>query len=80
MKNTSERQNRDQFEAFMKMLYELSLAELKDTQFIVVDKELCPPPGEYSRSFFSREMRPNERESDPNENLYPPLIPYYRDK
>jgi len=80
MKNTSERQNRDQFEAFMKMLYELSLAELKDTQFIVVDKELCPPPGEYSRSFFSREMRPNERESDPKENLYPPLIPYYRDK
>jgi uncharacterized protein with PIN domain len=80
MKNTSERQNREQFEAFMKMLYELSLDELKDTQFIVVDKELCRPPGEYSRSFFSREMRPNERKKDPTENLYPPLIPYYQDK
>ena len=80
MKNTSERQNREQFEAFMMMLYELSLNELRDTQFIVVDKELYPPPSEYSRSFFFREMHPNDREKDPVENQHPPLIPYYQDK
>ena len=80
MKNTSERINRAQFEGFMKMLYELSLEELKDTQFIVIDKELCPAPAEYSRSFSSREMCPNERDKNPNENPNPPLIPYYKDK
>jgi len=80
MKNTSERQNREQFEGFMKMLYELSLTELKDTQFIVVDKELFAPPGEYARSFSSRQMRPNERGKDPRENPNPPLIPYHQDK
>lgn len=80
MKNTSERQNREQFEGFMKMLYELSLTELKDTQFIVVDKELFAPPSGYSRSFSSRQMRPNERGKDPKENPHPPLIPYHQDK
>ena len=80
MKNTSERQNREQFESFMKMLYELSITELKDTQFIVVDKELFAPPGDYPRSFSSRLMRPNERGKNPKDNPNPPLIPYYQDK
>ena len=80
MKNTSERQNREQFEGFLKMLYELSLTELKYAQFIVVDKELLAPPEGYSRSFSARQMRPNERGKDPRENPHPPLIPYHQDK
>ncbi|MGE3801844.1 MAG: AAA family ATPase [Candidatus Kapaibacterium sp.] len=80
MKNTSERQNRDQFEGFLTMLYDLSQTELVNTQFVVVDKELFEPPSEYSRSFASRLMRPNERGKDPKKNPNPPLIPYYQDK
>lgn len=80
MKNTSERQNQEQFEGFMKMLYELSITELKDTQFVVVDKEFFAPPPDYSRSLSSRLMRPNERGKDPKANKNPPLIPYYQDK
>ncbi len=80
MKNTSERQNRDQFEGFIKMLYELSQTELRDTQFVVVDKELFAPPSQYSRSFCSRLMRPNERGQDWKKNPHPPLIPYHQDK
>ena len=40
MKNISERENRDQFAAFHKMLLELSVKELANTQIFVVDKEL----------------------------------------
>jgi energy-coupling factor transporter ATP-binding protein EcfA2 len=80
MKNTSERQNREQFEGFMKMLYELSCTELKDTQFVLLDKEFFAPPSEYARSFSSRKMQPNERGMNPNGNPYPPLIPYHQDK
>lgn len=80
MKNTSERQNREQFEGFIDMLYMLSESELKETQFIVVDKELLEPPESYSRSFSSRLMQPNERGQDPAKNPHPPLIPYYQDK
>jgi len=80
MKNTSERQNRDQFEGFIKMLYDLSQKELRDTQFVVVDKELFAPPSQYSRSFCSRQMRPNERGQDWEKNPHPPLIPYHQDK
>lgn len=80
MKNTSERQNREQFEGFIKMLYELSQTELSNTQFVVVDKELFAPPNQYSRLFCSRQMQPNERGKDSKKNPYPPLIPYHQDK
>jgi hypothetical protein len=80
MKNTSERQNRDQFEGFINMLYDLSQTELADTQFVVVDKELFAPPGQYSRVFSSRQMQPNERGKDPRMNPHPPLIRYHQDK
>ena len=80
MKNTSERQNREQFEGFIKMLYELSQKELRNTQFVVVDKELFPPLSQYSRLFYSRQMQPNEREKDSQQNPHPPLIPYHQDK
>jgi len=73
MKNISERENRAQFEGFFEMLYELCNSELKGTQFILIDKELCPPPEGFQPSFKARHMTPDD------EN-YPPLIRYYRGK
>ena len=46
MKNVSERENREQFEGFYQMLYELSSTELKDTQVIIIDKEFRKPSRE----------------------------------
>ena len=80
MKNISERENREQFEGFFEMLYDLSNSELKGTQFILIDKELCPPPEGYEPSFAERHMKPNERGGEPKENPYPPLIGYYQGK
>jgi hypothetical protein len=73
MKNISERENREQFEGFHQMLYDLSQTELKGTQFILIDKELCEPPSGYAPSFASRHMKPDDSGD-------PPLIRYYRGK
>lgn len=73
MKNISERENRTQFEGFFEMLYDLCNSELNGTQFILIDKELCPPPEGFQPSFYERHMTPD------NDN-YPPLIRYYRGK
>lgn len=73
MKNISERENRVQFEGFFEMLYDLCNSELKGTQFILIDKELCPPPEGFQPSF-------NERHMTPDDDKYPPLIRYYRGK
>ncbi|RYZ77638.1 MAG: hypothetical protein EOP06_30240 [Proteobacteria bacterium] len=73
MKNISERENREQFEGFHEMLYELSESELKNTQFILIDKELSAPPQNFVPSFNVRHMTPD----DPQ---HPPLIRYYRGK
>lgn len=73
MKNISERENREQFEGFFEMLYDLCSTELKGTQFIVIDKELCAPPENFEPTFNSRHMKPNDE-------IYPPLIRYYRGK
>ncbi|MBN2527605.1 MAG: hypothetical protein JXR76_14525 [Deltaproteobacteria bacterium] len=80
MKNISERENRDQFEGFFNMLYDLSVSELKGTQFIIIDKEICPPPENYKNTFFDRHMTPNDRNIDLKDNPFPPLIRYYRGK
>jgi rRNA maturation endonuclease Nob1 len=72
MKNISERENREQFEGFHQMLYDLSSSELKETQFILIDKELCPPT-DYRLGFQSRHMKPDDEKD-------PPLIRYYRGK
>ena len=77
MKNISERENREQFEGFFHMLYDLSSTELNRTQFIVIDKEICPPPDRYALSFSERHMRPNQKGTDPSTNSLPPLIRYY---
>ena len=73
MKNISERENREQFEGFHEMLYELADSELRDTQFILIDKEFCNPAGEYEFELGSRHMRVKDDKE-------PPLIPYYRGK
>ena len=80
MKNISERENRDTFEGFHQLLYELSENELKNTQIIMIDKELAPPPEDFSQTFFVRHMQPNTRDTSPSENAFPPLIRYYQDK
>jgi hypothetical protein len=73
MKNISERENREQFEGFHQMLYDLSQTELEGTQFVLIDKELCPPPNGYAPAFHSRHMKPDDEKD-------PPLIRYYRGK
>jgi len=74
MKNISERENRAQFEGFHRLLYELASGELGDTQFILIDKEYCPPECEkkFTRTLVARHMKVDDK----NE---PPLITYYRD-
>jgi hypothetical protein len=76
MKNISERENRQQFEGFYNMIYELKVTELSATQFILIDKEYTPPADDLKLSVSSRHMKPN----DPSKPLDPetaPLIPYY---
>src|SRR5690606_30979029 len=71
MKNISERENREVFEGFINLIYELAEEELDGTQIIVIDKEYFPPPEEYVKSHISRHMQPDSKE-------FPPLIPYYK--
>ncbi|MBJ7549521.1 AAA family ATPase [Marinomonas ostreistagni] len=71
MKNISERENREVFEGFINLIYELAAEELDGTQIIVIDKEYFPPPEEYVKSHKSRHMQPDSKE-------FPPLIPYYK--
>ncbi|MCX6702866.1 MAG: hypothetical protein NTW60_03310, partial [Candidatus Wolfebacteria bacterium] len=71
MKNVSERENREQFEGFHQMLYELADTELSGTQFILIDKEYCAPPENIKLKMIVRHMTP---EDDDN----PPLVRYYR--
>lgn len=71
MKNISERENREVFEGFINLIYELAAEELDGTQIIVIDKEYFPPPEEYTKSHKSRHMQPDSEE-------FPPLIPYYK--
>ncbi len=52
------------------MLYELSVTELKETQFIIVDKERQTPDENFGRSFSARYMAPNDKEN-------PGLVSYY---
>jgi hypothetical protein len=71
MKNISERENREQFDSFYDMIYELSEGELAQTQIVLIDKEFAAPPAESKLDIISRHMKPNDPEN-------PPLIPYYR--
>lgn len=73
MKNISERENRDQFEGFYRLLYELKEDELQRTQFVLVDKEFSAPGEGYKFTLIERHMRPGDKEN-------PPLITYYEGK
>lgn len=71
MKNISERENRDQFEGFANLIYELASDELANYQFIIIDKEFFAPKGDFNIDLFSRHMTPDDDDN-------PPLISYYR--
>lgn len=73
MKNISERENRDQYEGLHELLYELSVLDLRGTQFVMVDKEFCPLPPrlEEDVDLVQRRMTPDDLRD-------PPLIRYYR--
>jgi hypothetical protein len=73
MKNISERENPDQFAGFHEMLHELAGTELKDTEFIVIDKEIFRPKIGQLLTFQERHMKPDDPEN-------PPLIRNYRGK
>lgn len=73
MKNISERENKDQYEHFHQMLYELAESELEGTQFVLIDKEYLTPPEGFGRAFEARYMTPEDADN-------PPLISYYRGK
>lgn len=70
MKNVSERENRELFQSFYSLVYELAAGELKDTQFILIDKEMFPVPEGVDVTVRSRHMAPGSGEN-------PPLVPYY---
>ena len=71
MKNISERENREQFEGFHQMMYELAETELSGTQIIMIDKEYCAPPENSKLNISVRHMTPEDDEN-------PPLVRYYR--
>ena len=70
MKNVSERENRELFRDFYSMVYELAASELKETQFVLIDKEFFPVPDGLDLDVRNRHMAPGSRDD-------PPLIPYY---
>lgn len=71
MKNIGEDVNRDIFESFYQLIYELSAGPLRNTQFIIIDKEYIEPDDPEGIDIFERFMTPD----DPGN---PPLISYYR--
>lgn len=70
MKNVSERENRELFQAFYRMVYELAVDEMSDTQFILIDKEYYPVPQDINLKVKTRHMAPGS-------SIDRPLIPYY---
>lgn len=71
MKNISERENEDVFTSFYEMVYQLAANELRETEFIIIDKEFRAPDPDLQLEMTARHMMPDSEE-------YPPLIPYYR--
>lgn len=71
MKSISERENKDVFEGFYRMVYTLAADKMKTTQFLIIDKELFPPKSNADLIIHTRHMTPDEDEN-------PPLIRKYR--
>lgn len=70
MKNIGEDVNKDLFENFYQLVYDLASNELKGTQFIIMDKEFIKPD-------HPEEIEISERFMTPDNPEYPPLISYY---
>jgi hypothetical protein len=62
MKNISERENREQFEDFYGLVYELKEDELRGTQIVLIDKEFSGPGAHHSFTLTERHMRPGDGE------------------
>jgi hypothetical protein len=60
MKNISERENREQFEGFHELLYELAEGELAATQFVIIDKEHFAPKQPVEYEIKVRHMSPDD--------------------
>lgn len=73
MKNISERENREQFEGFYDLVYSLKQGELRDTQFVLIDKEFFGGRQDRGLAVVARHMRPGDSKN-------PPLIPNYNGK
>jgi len=74
MKNISETENREQFEGFHQLIYELIETEFSGVQIILIDKAYCQPPVGFDTSLMqTRYMTPDNDE-------FPPLIRNYRGK
>ena len=74
MKNISETENREQFEGFHQLIYELIATEFSGVQIILIDKAYCEPPVGFDTSLTqTRYMTPDNDE-------FPPLIRNYRGK
>lgn len=69
MKNINEEINSEIFDKFYKFLYDAAKDELKNTQFIIVDKDFVLP--EFEIDLYNRFMTPDDPDN-------PPLIPYYQ--
>ncbi|MFC3750100.1 AAA family ATPase [Paenibacillus sp. GCM10012306] len=78
MKNISERENKDIFEGFYKLIYKLYSGELKGKQLIVVDKEFYSPSETLYEEYFQSDEKLKVVHMTPDEPENPPLIKYYR--
>jgi hypothetical protein len=70
MKNIGENVNKELFENFYNFLYEVAEGSLKETQFVIIDKDFVKPQNE-SLDIFERYMTPDNEK-------HPPLIRYFR--
>lgn len=68
-KNVSSLENPEVVSSFYRLVYELSITELRDTQFLIIDNEFTPPQPDMEVSMLKRHMKRGDPEN-------PPLIPY----
>lgn len=60
MKNISERENKEQFEGFHKLVYGLAARELRGIQIVLIDKEFMVPDAALKLDFTERRMTPEQ--------------------
>jgi hypothetical protein len=77
MKNISERENRDIFEGFYNLIYQLYSNELSENQLIIVDKEFFSPEETDYKEYYT-EGKLKIKHMTPDDRNNPPLIQYYK--